>query len=443
MNNVFWEEGLKMNAEIFNLNSQYRDILNIIRCKPGIEKTVLAKKLDLAYKTLVKQLEELEEAGFIYSEPQLKVNEKRFYMCGISIGGSHCKVVIVDSEYRILSKETFENIGKKYNVFQQDFFSKKTNKTEYGYKYFETPDNRTELQLYINYIVNDIIKLYDLSQRENEDIPSILSIGIALTGSIDTKKQIIVRSHNIDYMKNISRDMLLELDTLQNLKQRGIEFVIDHNAKAMAVCEKFSLYNEDNDNHEYRNKKNIACVYLGSGIGCGIILNNRLIRGCRNFSGELGHIQVPRYPGLEDDIEETCTCGGKNCLEHFIIHDVFEMNRNDFEKATSEQILQEIECIEKTDKVEYVKKMQILGYYVGWAIDAITKLLNVGLIIFSGKMTCFITKAWSYLEPTVGEMNYAFLDCQLILSKYAALAPSIGAAILSTYPADELIEWKI
>lgn len=443
MNNVFWEEGLKMNAEIFNLNSQYRDILNIIRCKPGIEKTVLAKKLDLAYKTLVKQLEELEEAGFIYSEPQLKVNEKRFYMCGISIGGSHCKVVIVDSEYRILSKETFENICKKYNVFQQDFFSKKTNKTEYGYKYFETPDNRTELQLYINYIVNDIIKLYDLSQRENEDIPSILSIGIALTGSIDTKKQIIVRSHNIDYMKNISRDMLLELDTLQNLKQRGIEFVIDHNAKAMAVCEKFSLYNEDNDNHEYRNKKNIACVYLGSGIGCGIILNNRLIRGCRNFSGELGHIQVPRYPGLEDDIEETCTCGGKNCLEHFIIHDVFEMNRNDFEKATSEQILQEIECIEKTDKVEYVKKMQILGYYVGWAIDAITKLLNVGLIIFSGKMTCFITKAWSYLEPTVGEMNYAFLDCQLILSKYAALAPSIGAAILSTYPADELIEWKI
>lgn len=55
----------------------------------------------------------------------------------------------------------------------------------------------------------------------------------------------------------------------------------------------------------------------------------------------------------------------------------------------------------------------------------------------------FYNKGWSYLEPTVGEMNYAFLDCQLILSKYAALAPSIGAAILSTYPADELIEWKI
>lgn len=432
-----------MNKEIYNINSQYRDALNIIRCKPGIEKTVLAKKLDLAYKTLVKQLEELEEAGFIYSEPELRINENTFYMCGISIGGSHCKVVIVDSGYRIISKEIFDKICKKYDVFQQEFFSKKINTTDYGYKYFETPDNRTELQLYINYIINDIIKLHDLSQRENGDIPPILSIGIALTGSIDTKKQVIVRSHNIDYMKNISRDMLLELDTIQNLKQREIEVVIDHNAKAMAVCEKFSLYHDDNDNYEYRNKKNIACLYLGSGIGCGIILNNRLIRGCRNFSGELGHIQVPRYPGLGDNIDEACTCGGKNCLEHFIIHDVFEMNRKDFKKATSEQILQKIERIEKEDKKEYIRKMQILGYYIGWAIDSVTKLLNVGLIIFSGKMTCFITKAWSYLEPTVGDMNYAFLDCQMILSKYAALAPSIGAAILSTYPADELIEWKI
>ena len=58
-------------------------------------------------------------------------------------------------------------------------------------------------------------------------------------------------------------------------------------------------------------------------------------------------------------------------------------------------------------------------------------------------MTCFMTKAWSYIEPTVGELNYAFLDCQMILSKYRALAPSIGAAILSTYSADELIEWKV
>lgn len=437
-------KGIEMSKDIFELNSEYRDILNIIRCKPGIEKTVLAKHLDIAYKTLIKQLEDLETAGFICLEPELRINKERFWICGISVGGSHCKVVIVDAEYRILSKERFDGICKKYEIFQQEFFAEKCNSTEYGYKYFETPDNRIELQLYINKIVNDIVKLHDLYQEKEGDIPPILSIGVALTGSIDAKKQVIVRSHNIDYMKNISRDMLLELDTIKSLKQRGIEFVIDHNAKAMAVCEKFSLYHMDNDNHEYHSKKNIACLYLGSGIGCGIILNNRLIRGCRNFSGELGHIQVPRYPGLENkEIGEVCTCGAPNCLEHLIIHDVFEMDRKDFRKATSDNIIELIESFEAESKEKYIKKMQILGYYIGWAIDAMTKLLNVGLIIFSGKMTCFMTKAWSYLEPTVGELNYAFLDCQMVLSKYKALAPSIGAAILSTYPADEIIEWKM
>lgn len=433
-----------MGNQLFNINNENRDILNLIRCYPGIEKTLLAKQLNIAFKTLSKQLEFLSSEGFIQEEPRLKITEQKFYMCGISVGGSHCKIVLVDADFKVLTKEVFNDICEEYSIFNQSFFSLKENTTEYGYKYFETPDDEVTLEIYINDIINDIVKLYDLSQNANNLLPPIISVGIALTGSIDAERQIIVRSHNIDYLRNISREMLLKPEVLQNLKKRNIEFVIDHNAKAMGICEKFSLYHIDNDNFEYRYKKNIACLYLGSGIGCGLIINNRLIRGCRNFSGELGHIQVPRYPDfIGDSIDEVCTCGARNCLEHLIIHDVFQMNRNSFRKATSEMILSQIEDLEKNNNEEFVKRMKILGYYIGWAVDSITKLLNVGLIIFSGKMTCFISKAWSYIKPTVGELDYAFLDCSMILSKYGALAPSIGAAILSTYPADELIEWII
>ena len=292
-------------------------------------------------------------------------------------------------------------------------------------------------------IVMDLVKLYDLSLKD-QTIPTLISVGIACTGSIDSERQVIIRSHNLDYMKNVSREMLLEPDALNALKSRGIEFIIDHNAKAMAVCEKFSLYNKSNINHNYCNKKNIACLYLGSGIGCGVILNNRLIRGCRNFSGELGHIQVPRHPDLRNiPLEESCTCGASECLEHLIIHDVFHMTRNEFRKITSEKIRKSLLELKTTDPDEFDKRMRILGYYIGWAVDMITKLLNVGLIIFSGKMTCFIEEAWSYIKPINSELNYALTDCPMILSSYAALAPSVGAAILSTYPAHELIEWII
>lgn len=432
-----------MDERLFNINSDNRDILNAIRCKPGIEKTVLAKEVNVAFKTLVKQLEYLEEKKFINTEPSLRINRERFYMCGISVGGSHCKLTITDANYNAISKEKFVNLCEKYNVFQQDFFMKKNNITPYGYKYFETPEERTQLEIFLKKIIKDIIKLYDISIEE-ESLPSVISIGIAFTGSIDSEKQVIVRSHNLDYMKNVSREMLLGPEILNALKQRKIEFVIDHNAKAMAVCEKFSLYHIDNINYNYFSKKNIACFYLGSGIGCGLILNNRLIRGCHNYSGELGHIQVPRYIECkDDDMGEVCTCGAKECLEHLIIHDVFKMKRKEFRKITSEKIRQDIFELKKNDEEEYNKRMRTLGYYIGWAVDTIAKLLNVGLIIFSGKMTCFIEEAWPYIKPTYSELNYTLLDCPMILSNYGSLAPSVGAAILSAYPAHELIEWKI
>ena len=432
-----------MNERIFDINGENRNVLNIIRCKPGIEKTVLAKEVNIAFKTLVKQLEILEDKKMIFMEPNLHINKKAFYIFGISVGGSHCKISISNANYEAISKEEFNYICEKYDVFQQDFFVKVANKTKYGYKYFETPEEEADLEIKLRKIIRDVIKLYDISLNV-ESLPSIISIGVAFTGSIDAEKQVIIRSHNLDYMRNISREMLLDPDLINALKTRKIEFIIDHNAKAMAVCEKFSLYDPKNINHDYYYKKNVACFYLGSGIGCGLILNNRLIRGCRNFSGELGHIQVPRYPECyNDNINEKCTCGATGCLEHLIIHDVFKMNRKDFRKITSEQIKKEFLFLKETDIEEFNKRMKILGYYIGWAVDAITKLLNVGLVIFSGKMTCFIEEAWSYLKPQNAEMNYARIDCPMILSNYAALAPSVGAAILSTYPAQELIEWII
>lgn len=432
-----------MDESVLEINNSYKNILNIIRCKPGIEKTVLAKELDTTFKTLVKQLDKLEKWKFITTEPMLQINKNRFYICGISIGGSHCKLSISNANYEAISKEEFDILCEKYGIFQQDFFAKTMNITPYGYKYFDTPEERSALEKYLREIVMDIVKLYDLSLND-QAIPTPISVGIACTGSIDSERQVIIRSHNLDYMKNVSREMLLEPDALNALKSRGIEFIIDHNAKAMAVCEKFSLYNKSNINHNYCSKKNIACLYLGSGIGCGVILNNRLIRGCRNFSGELGHIQVPRHPDFRNNpLEESCTCGASECLEHLIIHDVFHMTRNEFRKITSEKIRKSLLELKTTDPDEFDKRMRVLGYYIGWAVDMITKLLNVGLIIFSGKMTCFIEEAWSYIKPINSELNYALTDCPMILSSYAALAPSVGAAILSTYPAHELIEWII
>lgn len=430
------------NGEIFRLinDSDTKRLLNILRCKPTIEKTMLAKELKISFQTLTKQINALKQKNILSETDKTEINPKAYYACGISIGGSQCKVTLIDAMYRVISDKNFNEIQKKTNILKQDFLKiGVNNKSKAGYRYFDTPDNVMELTSKLNIIIKDIITLYDKS-LENNEIPRILSIGIALTGSIDAKKQVILKSHNVFYLKNMKREMLIFPDVLQNLREREIPLIIDHNAKALAVCEKYSLYHMDNSNKEYQKKKNVASLYLGSGVGCGLILDNKLERGCRNLNGELGHIIVPRYPKLQGKplLNETCTCGGSGCLEQYIISDCFRMTRNEFKSITSDKLKASLVSLPEE---EYKEQLRILGYYLGWAIDLCIKFLNVGLIIFSGKMTCIMDEVWGYISYPTSDIDEGLLDCNKIVSKYGALAPTIGAGILSTYLPNESIEW--
>ncbi|MBQ4563095.1 MAG: ROK family glucokinase [Lachnospiraceae bacterium] len=53
----------------------------------------------------------------------------------------------------------------------------------------------------------------------------------------------------------------------------------------------------------------VAMATLGTGVGCGIILNGEVMVGSKGMGGELGHFPVNRQE------TERCNCGGYGCLE--------------------------------------------------------------------------------------------------------------------------------
>ncbi len=430
------------NTELFQMinDPDMKRLLSILRCRPALEKTILAKEMKVSFQTVSKQIDRLKECNILCQNNRTEINPEAYYACGISIGGAQCKVTLIDALYRPISEERFADIQNKTGLFRLEFLRMGNgNNVKAGYRYFDTPKSLIELTEKLQEIIVNVIKLHDES-LENHDIPPILSIGIALTGSIDAERQIILKSHNVTYLKNMKREDLISPGILQTLRERDIPISIDHNAKALAVCEKYSLYKEDNSNKEYQNEKNIACLYLGSGVSCGLILDNKLMRGRRNLNGELGHIMVPRYPSLQGAPlkDQNCTCGNIGCLEQYIINDGFGMTREEFKSSTSEKLKMVLNSLSSE---EYEERLKILGYYLGWAIDLCGKFLNVGLIIFSGKMTCIMNEIWKYLLYPTGNFDESLLDCDKIVSKYGALAPTIGAGILSTYLPNESIKW--
>ena len=52
----------------------------------------------------------------------------------------------------------------------------------------------------------------------------------------------------------------------------------------------------------------LICLFIGTGIGGGVVSGGRMLQGCTNTAGELGHITV-------DLNGPPCTCGHRGCME--------------------------------------------------------------------------------------------------------------------------------
>jgi glucokinase len=62
-----------------------------------------------------------------------------------------------------------------------------------------------------------------------------------------------------------------------------------------------------------RGCKDVLGVYVGTGIGGGVIANGRLVEGTTNCAGEIGHTKVRWDPGAAP-----CQCGQRGCIEAYL-----------------------------------------------------------------------------------------------------------------------------
>ena len=82
----------------------------------------------------------------------------------------------------------------------------------------------------------------------------------------------------------------------------GCPVVLDNDVNVLAVGEQHAGV--------ARNARDFLFVKIGTGIGCGIVVDGELYRGVDGCAGDIGHIRV-------DDFGPTCACGNTGCLEAF------------------------------------------------------------------------------------------------------------------------------
>lgn len=145
-------------------------------------------------------------------------------------------------------------------------------------------------------IFADIVKCVKIAcEQAGISESEIESIGIGTPGSVDKKTGVILYANNLDFYN-------VEAVKMVNDQLPGVKVFIENDANCAALGEALAGCG--------KGKSNFVAVTLGTGVGGGIVLNGKLLTGCNDAGGEIGHVAI-KFDG------EPCNCGRIGCWERY------------------------------------------------------------------------------------------------------------------------------
>ena len=124
----------------------------------------------------------------------------------------------------------------------------------------------------------------------------LLAASVMVPGTVDKANAVVVQAPNLPCLYNFPLKQKLE-------NEFGRPVVLENDANAAAMGEVWK--------GAARGCRNVVCITLGTGVGGGVILDGKLLRGSDGSAGEIGHCAVEPFGGLH------CKCGNEGCLEMF------------------------------------------------------------------------------------------------------------------------------
>jgi len=119
-----------------------------------------------------------------------------------------------------------------------------------------------------------------------------IGVGVGVAGQIDPFEGAVRFAPNLDW-----HDIPLQADLSRAL---GLPVLVTNDVRAATWGEWLHGAGQGYDD--------LVCLFVGTGIGGGVVSGGQMLAGRSNTAGELGHMTVDLYG-------PTCHCGNRGCLE--------------------------------------------------------------------------------------------------------------------------------
>src|SRR5438477_1142791 len=245
-------------------------------------------------------------------------------------------------------------------------------------------------------------------------ISHIKGIGVGAPGAVDSESGRVIFAPNLDW-KDVSLKKPLEKEL-----EAPVFLENDCNICALGVYE----------TELKRKPKHMIGIFLGTGIGAGLILNGEIYSGFNRSAGEIGHM-VLEVSGPK------CACGNNGCFEALASRTALFRKIQAAVKAGEKTLLTEMlgpgledlrsgdlrKAIRRGDKfVEQV--VEGAAEYIGIAVANIINLLNPEVVVLGGGV----------IEALEDEMMAIIVETAM---EYALSGTTKGIEILASKLGDE------
>jgi glucokinase len=265
----------------------------------------------------------------------------------------------------------------------------------------------------------------DAVDEADLDLKQVKSIGIGAPGSIDPTEGRVIFSPNMPGWVDIPLRKDLE-------KHLEIPVFVENDCNVCTLGVHVA---------ELAGKpKHLVGIFLGTGIGAGIILDGRLYSGFNRTAGEIGHM-VLEVGGPK------CGCGNKGCFEALASRSAIFRRIQNAVKEGEKTMLTELlgddlsdlrsgdlrKALKKGDKL-VEKVVEDAAEYTGIAVGNIINLINPEYIVLGGgvidaledeMMAIIVETAKDYA------LTGAAKGVEIIASKLGDHAGITGAAVLA------------
>lgn len=218
-------------------------------------------------------------------------------------------------------------------------------------------------------------------------------VGVSVSGRVDQKTRRLIFSPNVAWAQI---DLHAELE-----KALDTHIEMENAANACVFSERWF--------GNFRDVSNMIVVSVSEGIGTGLMIDGRVVRGSHDMAGEFGHMSI-------EESGPVCGCGNTGCWETFASNRAGLRYYREQVPESRLSSFQELLDLAQSGDVRALRSIDKMTAYLARGLSILVAGLAPEAIIIVGDCTAL----WSRISP--------LLESRLIAKSFTSRMPRVVAA---------------